>query len=350
MNSKRLLSITSVAAILLLLAPLYGSLPINLSGSSNPSTQPALTQPTHFTHPFVAASGSPSLGSQVGQCPLPAAQCWASLNWGGYAVTNPAYVVTDVKASWVVPQIVGSTKTTCPDVQRTWDSNAIWIGIDGFNNGYVEQTGTSSDCFYGQPSYYAWYEMYPAGSVALPPTDIVSPGDLVTAEVSYAPIATATGPCAGVTGPCGLYTTTITDVSAHWTFTSPVTTNCLSGPTLPLLGTLGYATQCSPSSSAEWIDESPYYDGLLGLTPVPQITMSSASATINGITHSISGWGSNVNWLLMVDYDWGPVSSGNGGETLFYTKAVPSSLGTGGNNFGSSFGSSFGTTWISSGP
>ncbi len=226
----------------------------------------------------------------------------------------------------MVPKIVGSSATTCPDVQRTWDSNSIWIGIDGFQNGYVEQTGTSSDCFYGQTSYYAWYELYPAGSI--PITNTVNPGDLMTAEVSYAPIT-------------GLFTTTITDVTGHWTFTSTPTTNCLA------------PSECAPANSAEWIDESPYYNGFLGLTPVPQITMSSASATINGVTHPISGWGSNVNWLLMVDYNWGPVASGYGGETLFYAKAAPSSLGTGGGFSSSSFfntGSTFSTTWLSSGP
>jgi len=326
MKNKRLLSIASVAAILLLFAPFYGSLPLNLSGSPNSSAQSAviqsaLTHPVHFTHPFVAASASPSLGGQLGQCPLPTAQCWASYNWGGYAVTNPAYVVTDVKASWVVPSIVGSFATACPDSQRTWDSNSVWIGIDGFSNSFVEQTGTSSDCFYGQASYYAWYEMYPAGSV--PITNTVNPGDLMTAEVSYAPAS-------------GLFTTTITDVTGHWTFSSTPTTNCVS------------ASMCAPADSAEWIDESPYYNGILGLTPVPQITMSSAFATINGVTHPISGWGSNVNWLLMVDYNWGPTSLGYGGEILFYAKAAPLSLRPTDGFFGT--GSAFSTTWISSGP
>jgi len=156
MNRKRIFSITTIAAILLLLAPLYGALPLNLSGSPTISSQPAISQPTHYTHPFVSVSDSPSLGSQLGQCPLPTAQCWASLNWGGYVVYSPTYVVTDVKGSWVVPRIVGSFGASCVDTQKTWDSNAIWIGIDGFQNGYVEQTGTSSDCFYGHSSYYAW--------------------------------------------------------------------------------------------------------------------------------------------------------------------------------------------------
>jgi hypothetical protein len=67
--------------------------------------QSALTHPVHFTHPFVAASASPTAGSQLGQCPLPSAQCWASFNWGGYAVAAPSgKLVTDVKGSWVVPQ------------------------------------------------------------------------------------------------------------------------------------------------------------------------------------------------------------------------------------------------------
>jgi hypothetical protein len=139
----------------------------------------------------------------------------------------------------------------------------------------------------------------------------------MTAEVTYNPTT-------------GLFTTTITDLTGHWTFTSTPSTNCVAPGV------------CAPADSAEWIDESPYYLGFLGLTPVPQITMSSASATINGVTHSISGFGSNVQWILMVDYNWGPVALGYGGETLFFTKAVPLALGF--------TGTTFSTIWISSGP
>ena len=43
---------------------------------------------------------------------------------------------------------------------------AFWVGLDGYTSKSVEQLGTDSDCTnVNSPSYYAWYEMYPAASV-----------------------------------------------------------------------------------------------------------------------------------------------------------------------------------------
>jgi Peptidase A4 family len=99
----------------------------------------------------------------------------SSENWSGYAVTGAGGSVTDVKASWVVPAIQG----TCPS-QTQYAS--FWVGIDGYSSSTVEQIGTDSDCSNGSPSYYAWYEFYPK----FPYTVFnVSPGDIISAEVSY---------------------------------------------------------------------------------------------------------------------------------------------------------------------
>jgi hypothetical protein len=91
--------------------------------------------------------------------------------------------------------------------------------------------------------------------------------------------------------------------------------------------------------SAEWIQESAYYYGFLALTPVTRLTFSNAVATINGVTLPISGWGSEVYWLVMVTFNfpYGGVS-----HQSFYVKAQPSALSFRGNSFTS--------TWISSGP
>ena len=58
------------------------------------------------------------------------------------------------------------------------------MGFDGYSNGTVEQNGTDSDCSGTTPVYYAWYEFYPAGSVLIKDVP-VSPGDVMSAEVSY---------------------------------------------------------------------------------------------------------------------------------------------------------------------
>jgi len=233
-----------------------------------------------------------------------------------------------VKASWIVPPIVGSFGNNCPDSAQTYDSNAVWVGIDGFTNGYVEQAGTSSDCYYGQANYYAWYEFYPLGSVVLP--NAVRPGDMIQAEISYA---------------TGSFTATITDISAHW---SQVITASET--------TLGFSP---PMASAEFIDESPayQYQAFLGLTHVFPITFFGATATINSVTQSLGRWGAVpptgvcdtapftncVVYSLNVDFNWpGTNEWGTPGilPSTFYVKAQPTGY----------FGGIFIVNWTSAGP
>ena len=97
-----------------------------------------------------------------------------SNNWSGYAVTGDSF--TQARGSWTVPAV---------DCAAVPDSSAsFWVGIDGWENNTVEQTGTDSDCDGDKPSYYAWYEFVPAGGVTISSVP-VSPGDQVSAEVIY---------------------------------------------------------------------------------------------------------------------------------------------------------------------
>jgi hypothetical protein len=85
-----------------------------------------------------------------------------SLNWSGYSAftgtnanPNPTYdSVTGVLGSWTVPVLAASTGGD------TFSS--AWVGIDGFVSPVVEQIGTEHDVIDGVPSYYAWFEMFPA--------------------------------------------------------------------------------------------------------------------------------------------------------------------------------------------
>ena len=61
----------------------------------------------------------------------------------------------------------------------------------------MEQDGTVSQCFENQAVYHTWYEMYPAGTIAVGTT--VTPGDRIGALVSrsgsaYTLAVTATDP------------------------------------------------------------------------------------------------------------------------------------------------------------
>ena len=95
-------------------------------------------------------------------------------NWAGYAVTGNGF--TDVKGSWHVPEV------NCTVTPNSY--SAFWAGIDGFSDGTVEQTGTSSNCNGTTPQYFAWYEFYPAGPVTLTNFPVI-PGDVIGAEVKY---------------------------------------------------------------------------------------------------------------------------------------------------------------------
>lgn len=172
-----------------------------------------------------------------------------STNWSGYAATDAAF--SDVRGSWVQPNV------TCPS--RGSQYSSFWVGLDGYSSNTVEQIGTDSDCQgRNRPTYYAWYEMYPAGSVETSLS--VKPGDKMTAEVSVRGSA---------------YTLTLTD-SRSGTYQ---TTQTLSG---------------AADSSAEWIVESPeicsFYCTLASLANFGTANFTAESATAGSTTGPISAF------------------------------------------------------------
>ena len=123
-----------------------------------------------------------------------------------------------------------------------------WVGLDGFSSSTVEQDGTVSQCFEGRAVYYSWYEMYPAGTIAVGTT--VAAGDKIKASVSRSGSA---------------YTLALTDSTRGAnSFTKHAT--C--------------ATTTCPDTSAEWIAERPAYS--IGIAPEAQfatVPFSAASET-----------------------------------------------------------------------
>jgi hypothetical protein len=157
-----------------------------------------------------------------------------SLNWAGYAVTGTT--MTSVSGSWIVPTVTCRKNTTQLD--------STWVGLDGFasSDPTVEQIGTDSDCaktrgsHHGTPTYYVWYEMYPAGAV-LPVGYPVAPGELISGTV------TATGPTT--------YSLSLTNGAWHFSVGN------LTSPGQP------------QNASAEWITEAPSNCRASGCTVVP---------------------------------------------------------------------------------
>ncbi len=105
-----------------------------------------------------------------------------STNWSGYAVTGGTGAFTSVSASWTEPT------ATCSGHGNKYSS--FWAGLDGYNSGSVEQTGTDADCSGSTPVYYGWYEMYPAFPVNF--SNPVRPGDSMSASVTFSGSSTFT--------------------------------------------------------------------------------------------------------------------------------------------------------------
>jgi peptidase A4-like protein len=159
---------------------------------------------------------------------------WASSNWSGYAVTGSVY--NSVTAKWIVPAVAASRKATY---------SSDWVGIDGYNNSNLIQTGTESDYYNGSPHYAAWWEILPAAETVIP-SITVKPGDTVTASITK--------------GSGSSWTIRIADGGKSFTTTQ---------------------TYTGPQTSAEWIEEAPTVGGRVApLANYGQTTFD--PGTVNG--------------------------------------------------------------------
>jgi Peptidase A4 family len=120
-----------------------------------------------------------------------------SSNWSGYAAHLPRkHVYHSVSASWVQPRARCAASTGD-------EFAAFWVGLDGYNSTSVEQTGTDSDCDGTTPTYYGWFEMFPAAPVLF--KNPVMAGDHMSASVTFSGVEK--------------YTLVLKDATRHWTRT-----------------------------------------------------------------------------------------------------------------------------------
>ncbi|MFL6137436.1 MAG: G1 family glutamic endopeptidase [Frankiaceae bacterium] len=197
-----------------------------------------------------------------------------SSNWAGYAVGAAGTRYTSVSASWVQPA-VSCTST------NTWSS--FWVGLDGYNSGSVEQTGTEADCSGGRAVYSSWYEMYPKFPVNY--SNTVAPGDHFTASVT--------------TNGSGSFTLKLSDTTRGWSHTTTATYNSAALSSAEVIAE-------APSSSSGVLPLSNFgtvsFSGstangtLFGsLAGRDAITMASGSTT-KATPSSISGGSFSVTW------------------------------------------------------
>jgi hypothetical protein len=174
-----------------------------------------------------------------------------SSSWAGYAVISASKgnAFQNVTGSWVQPAV------TCPSNQNP--ESAFWVGIDGYQKSAktIEQVGTDSDCSNpGGPNYYGWWELYPGNLNGISQSTYpISSGDSMTATVSRSGT---------------VYTLTLVDNSAGWTFSTTQTFKSKKTK--------------AKNASAEWVVEVP--DG--ALADFGSVTFSGCSADGQPISSS----------------------------------------------------------------
>lgn len=181
-------------------------------------------QPNHRIAPKPTGGGHGS-GGGGGASAFPG---WTSSNWSGYATTSPT-PFTGVTGAWAVPSVSPTRSATY---------SAAWLGIDGFNNNSLIQTGTEQDYYNGSAHYVAWWttsaqkfaeQTITTGCSGAGTCGKVAPTDAIKASISENTVT-------------GLWSMTLTDTTQSWSFTK----------------TVAYS---GPGTSAEWILEAPTVGG-----------------------------------------------------------------------------------------
>lgn len=212
-----------------------------------------------------------------------------STNWSGYAVTGSKF--THVSGSWIVPA-VNCTKTP--------NSYAVlWVGMDGYKDTTVEQIGTIAECSGTTALYGAWYEFVPNEAIQIISTVTASPGNKISAEVTY--------------DGSGEFTLKITNVTTGKSFSKK-----------------GTVTGGAKRASAEWIAEAPTGPG--GVLPLSDFGTASYGEDYTAVN--------DTNWATDASIT-GPISDFSTKEKIIMVtaatppvdKAVPSALSTDGSSF-----------------
>jgi hypothetical protein len=205
------------------------------------ATPAASVVATTITHaPFIAATGI--AGSHT------PTSTWSASNWSGYAETG---TFTGVSGNWTVPAVASSTSATY---------SSAWIGVDGFSDSDLIQTGTEEDYYSGSAHYDAWWEILPASETEISTTTYpVKPGDDMSASIWETSATTGGGGRFGRGSSEHVWDITIADVTAKWSFST----------------SQGYS---GPGTSAEWIMEAPEVNGKIATLAHYTITPGTAGA------------------------------------------------------------------------
>ena len=164
-------------------------------------------------------------------------------NWSGYAdAACSSCALRYVAAVFTIPSV------NCAESQANANVSE-WVGLDGWTDNTVEQTGIDAYCNGATAEYYGWVEMFP--SAPLTYTGPMNVGDAIEANVYY-------------NASTGQWQTSLTDVTNGNYLDS--SQPCPAGST------------CR-NSSAEVITEAPASGGILPLADYGQMTYAAAQVT-----------------------------------------------------------------------
>jgi hypothetical protein len=185
--------------------------------------------------------------------------------WSGYMIAsdiqNRSAVVSGVSASWTVPEVQPSENSTF---------SGLWVGIGGYGEKTLIQTGTEQEYINGRVFYYAWYELLPDYLVRIPNLRI-RPGDTISASIGL------------ISENANTWSIEISDVTRGQHFEKVVVYN-------------------SSRLSAEWIVERPKVnDTITTLADFGNVTFTECEAIIDGFTGAIGNF--SYTQLLMVGAD-----------------------------------------------
>ena len=177
-----------------------------------------------------------------------------SPQWAGYVAMSNLILreseVTAVVGSWRVPPV----EPTANDVY-----SSVWVGVGGYGEKSLIQTGTAQQSVKGVASYYAWYELLPNRAVRIPDFPVM-PGDEVLASVKL------------VDRNANSWTIEIRDLTRGTNFSKNVMYR-------------------SSRLSAEWVVEAPSLGGeITTLADFGSVTFSGAFATIANTTGAVSSF------------------------------------------------------------
>ena len=213
-----------------------------------------------------------------------------SPQWSGYVVMSNLLLreseVTIVTGSWIVPSVD-------PTVNDAYSS--VWVGVGGYGEGSLIQTGTAQQSVKGIVSYYAWYELLPNRAVRIQNFTVL-PGDEITASVKL------------VDPNKNIWNVEIREITRGTSFSRNFMYR-------------------SSRLSAEWVVEAPSIGGnVTTLADFGSVTFSGGFATIANTTGAISSF--PAYQLVMYDsqdvqlVDVSALNQAGSGFTVTYSKFV----------------------------